>query len=158
MRGGKRRPTLGEYSTIELDLDSFDTEFISFHYNMRIKGLHHLIAYVKCKGDSSHIHLGESRTIFGIPHFNKNEPKTGRACLRLHPSIKNFHGVSEDDCQQFQVIIQAAGLYSKVCLKDFRFFSESNRNALFCRKSVLRCFKLHFHKCVVDCIATISNS
>ena len=135
-----------------------DTELISFSYNMRIKGKHHLILYLKCKGDASHIHVGKFQTVFGISHFDKTVPETGRACISLHSSIKEFHGVSKPDCKQFEIYIQAAGLYTKVCLEDFRFHSLEDKPKQFCRKPVLSLFQIaRPYVTVLLAVASISN-
>jgi hypothetical protein len=146
MRGGSLFPRIGEKIILNNQLTEqgqvvVNTDLLSFHYRMRVHGLHQFVVYAKCQGLPHHVHLGQFSSVFSIGHFDSTTEKSGRLCVKLHDSLFDIFGYSTSTCAKFDVIIQAIALHSKICLKDFRFhsmaeFLAGGITAQFCSKTV----------------------
>ena len=131
---------MGEFSSEDTEMSISgelveDTELVSFDYKMRSGGIHHMIVYAKCKGlPYYHIHIGPTKTVYGILHIDSNEAMSGRVCVRLRPHIKDVPGYSTSTCSMFQVYVQALAIGREICIEDVQFHSSKMINQSVCRK------------------------
>ena len=140
LKGGAGSPATGEITSDDTQMLISgqlveDTELVSFDYKMRSGGVHHMIVYAICKGlPSYHIHIGATKTVYGILHLNSNEAMSGRLCVSLRPHINEIPGYSTSTCSLFRVYVQAVARGREICIEDIRFHSRDVITQSVCRK------------------------
>ena len=140
LKGGASSPATGEFSSKDTQMLISgqlveDTELVSFDYKMRSGGVHHMIVYAKCKGLPSYdIHIGATKTVYGILHLNSNKAMSDRLCVSLRPHINEIPGYSTSTCSMFQVYVQALAIGREICIEDVQFHSRDVITQSVCRK------------------------
>ena len=98
-------------------------KYISFRYKMKKDGMHELVTYVKCTGQSTLIQLAKDITPFKIAHYHK-KGRSGTACLRLHKNIKHFEDAMGFSCTTFYVLFQGLAMDSKLCINNIVYLEK----------------------------------